>query len=346
MTMRQPHARATTTGARPAATRAAILGLGMHVPPQVLTNDDLARLVDTSNEWIVERTGIRTRHVAGPDQAASDLAVPAAEAALAEAGIDASDLDLIICATTTPDMIFPATACLVQDRIGATRAGAYDLLAACSSFVYGVIGAAQLIEAGVFKHVLVVGAEVLSKLVDWTDRATCVLIGDGAGAVVLGPSQDGGAILSSVVGADGSAGDLLKLPAGGSRIPMSAEVIRQNLHRARMDGQAVFKLAVRVVPAAVRQVVEKAGLVLDDISWIVPHQANQRILEAIARGMDLPFERFICTIDRYGNTSSASIPISIWEARRDGRIKDGDHLVLVAFGGGFTWAACALTWGR
>ncbi len=333
-------------GARPAATRAAILGLGMHVPPKVLTNDDLARLVDTSNEWIVERTGIRSRHVAEPDQAASDLAVPAAEAALAEAGVAASDLDLIICATTTPDMIFPATASLVQDRIGARQAGAYDLLAACSSFVYGVIGAAQLIEAGVFKYVLVVGAEVLSKLVDWTDRSTCVLIGDGAGAAVLGPSQNGGAILSSVVGADGSAGDLLKLPAGGSRIPMSTEAIRQNLHRARMDGQAVFKLAVRIVPAAVREVVDKAGLTLDDIRWIVPHQANQRILEAIARAMDLPFERFICTIDRYGNTSSASIPISIWEARRDGRIKDGDRLVLAAFGGGFTWAACALTWGR
>lgn len=345
MTMRQMRARSAASGARPAATRAAILGLGVYVPPRVLTNDDLAKMVETSDAWIVERTGIRTRHVAEPDQAASDLAVPAAQAALVEAGLAASDLDLIICATTTPDMVFPATACLVQDRIGASRAGAYDLLAACSSFVYGIIGAAQLIEAGVMRHVLVVGAEVLSKLVDWTDRATCVLIGDGAGAVVLGPAEGNGALLASVVGADGSAGDLLKLPAGGSRIPMSAEVIRANLHRARMDGQAVFRLAVRVVPAAVREVVAKAGLTLDDIRWIVPHQANQRILEAVARAMGLPFERFICTIDRYGNTSAASIPISIWEARRDGRIKDGDRLVLAAFGGGFTWAATALTWG-
>ena len=346
MTMRQPGTRAATAEARPAATRAAVLGLGVYVPPRVLTNHDLTKLVDTSDEWIVERTGIRLRHVAEADQAASDLAIPAAHAALAEAKMKASDVDLVICATTTPDMIFPATACVIQDRIGATRAGAYDLLAACSSFVYGVISAAQLIEAGVVRHVLVVGAEVLTKLVDWTDRTTCVLIGDGAGAVVMGPSQNGGALLSSVVGADGSAADLLKLPAGGSRIPMSTEAIAQNLHRARMDGQGVFKLAVRVVPGAIREAVQKAGLTMDDVAWIVPHQANQRILEAIARSMGLPFERFICTIDRYGNTSSASIPLSIWEARRDGRIKDGDRLVLVAFGGGFTWAACVLTWGR
>ncbi|MBI3998453.1 MAG: ketoacyl-ACP synthase III [Armatimonadetes bacterium] len=345
LTVRQPTTLPASQQARPAATRAAILGLGVHVPARVLTNDDLAKIVDTSDEWIVERTGIRTRRIAEPDQAASDLAVPASSAALRDAGLSASDLDLIICATTTPDMIFPATACLVQDRIGAAKAGAIDLLAACSSFVYGVITAAQMIESGVAQHVLVVGAEVLSKLVDWKDRTTAVLIGDGAGAAVLGPSQNSG-ILSSVVGADGSAGDLLKLPAGGSRIPITAEAIQQGLHRARMDGQAVFKLAVRVVPDAIRQTVQKAGLTLDDIDWIVPHQANQRILEAVARAMDLPFGRFICTIDRYGNTSAASIPLSIWEALRDGRIKDGDHLVLVAFGGGFTWAACTLIWGR
>lgn len=328
-----------------AATRAAVLGLGVHVPSRVLTNAELEKMVDTTAEWIVTRTGIHTRRVVAPDQASSDLAIPASEAALRDAGLSAADLDLIICATTTPDMLFPATACLVQDRIGAKRAGAFDLLAACSSFVYGMISASQAIETGIARHVLVVGAEVLTRLVDWTDRTTCVLIGDGAGAVVMGPARNGGGVRASVVGSDGSAADILKLPAPGSRIPASAEVIAKGLHRARMDGQSVFKLAVRTVPDAIHQVVYKAGMTLDDIAWVVPHQANQRIIEAIARGVDVPLERFISTIDHYGNTSSASIPLSLWEARSDGRLKDGDHIVLVAFGGGFTWSAVVLTWG-
>jgi 3-oxoacyl-[acyl-carrier-protein] synthase-3 len=342
LTRPAPHASPSTTR----TTRAAVLGLGVHVPPRILTNADLEQMVDTTDEWIVTRTGIRQRHVVDPDQASSDLAVPAAEAALREAGIAAGDLDLVICATTTPDMLFPATACLVQTRIGAHRAGAFDLLAACSSFVYGVITASQAIETGMARYVLVVGAEVLSKLVDWTDRTTCVLIGDGAGAVVMGPSDRGTGVRATVVGADGSAGDILKLPAPGSRIPMTADVITQGLHRARMDGQSVFKLAVRVVPDAIRQVVRAADLMLDDIAWFIPHQANQRIIEAIAKASQVPLERFVSTIDRYGNTSSASIPLSLWEARRDGRVKDGDHLVLIAFGGGFTWSGCVLTWGR
>jgi 3-oxoacyl-[acyl-carrier-protein] synthase-3 len=340
----------TQVAARPRSevspvTRAAVLGLGTFVPSRVLTNAELERMVETTDEWIVSRTGIRTRHMVAPDQASSDLAVPAAAAALRDAGLAAGDLDLIICTTTTPDMFFPATACLVQERIGARRAGAFDLLAACSSFVYGVITAAQVIESGMARYVLVVAAEVLTKLVDWTDRTTCVLIGDGAGAVVMGPSSNGGGVRASVVGADGSAADILKLPAPGSRNPMTPEVIAQGLHRARMDGQAVFKLAVRIVPDAIRQVVQTAGMTLDDIAWFVPHQANQRIIEAIARGTHVPLERFVSTIDRYGNTSSASIPLSLAEARRDGRLKHGDHVVLVAFGGGFTWSACALTWG-
>lgn len=327
-------------------TRAAILGLGMHVPPRILTNADLEKIVETNDEWIVTRTGIRTRRIVDGDQAASDLAVPAAEAALRDAGISAKDLDLIICGTTTPDMIFPATACIVQERIGAARAGAFDLLAACSSFVYGVVTAAQMIEAGLVRHVLVLGAEVLTRLADWSDRTTSVLIGDGAGAVVMGPSSGGGGVLSTVVGSDGSAADILKLPSGGSRIPMTEEAVAKGLHRARMDGQSVFKLAVRIVPEVIHEVVRKAGFSLDDISLVVPHQANLRITEAVARGIGLPLERFVSTIEAYGNTSSASVPISLWEARSDGRIKDGDHLVLVGFGGGFTWAACVLTWGR
>lgn len=327
-------------------TRAAILGLGIHVPPRILTNADLERIVETSDEWIVTRTGIRTRRIVEGDQAASDMAVPAAQAALRDAGVSAADLDLIICGTTTPDTIFPATACLVQERIGAKRAGGFDLLAACSSFVYGVVTAAQMIEAGLVRHVLVLGAETLTRLADWNDRTISVLIGDGAGAVVMGPSSSGAGVRSTVVGSDGSAANILSLPAGGSRVPMTAEVVAKGLHRARMDGQSVFKLAVRIVPETILQVVRKAGLSMDDISLVVPHQANQRITEAVARATGLPLERFVSTIEAYGNTSSASVPISLWEARSDGRIKDGDHLVLIGFGGGFTWAACVLTWGR
>ncbi|MDR7496724.1 MAG: beta-ketoacyl-ACP synthase III [Armatimonadota bacterium] len=344
--MHGPQPAATPAAAPAAVCRAAIRGLGVYVPPRVLTNDDLSRMVDTSDAWIVERTGIRTRHIASPDQAASDLGVAAARAALVDAGLEAGELDLIICATTTPDMLFPATACLIQDRLGARRAGAFDLLAACSSFVYGVIAAAQAIEAGVARHVMVVGAEVLSKLVDWTDRSLCVLVGDGAGAAVLGPAEGGGGVRAAVVGADGGAGDMLKLPGGGSRMPYSDEVLRQGLHYPRMDGRTLFRLAVRVVPDAIAEVVRRAEWSLDQVRWIVPHQANQRILEAVARQMGLPVERFVSTIEHYGNTSSASVPISLWEARGDGRIADGDRLVLAAFGGGFTWAACALTWGR
>lgn len=343
--MRQPAVTDRRTKMEP-VTRAAVLGLGVHLPERILTNTDLERIVDTTDEWIVARTGIRERRIVDDGQAASDLGVPAAAAALADAGVLADDLDLVLCATTTPDMIFPATACLIQERIGARRAGAFDLLAACSSFVYGVITAAQMIESGLARHILVVGAETLTRLVDWTDRTTCVLIGDGAGAVVMGPSAGEAGVRASVVGADGSAAEILQLPAGGSRHPITHDVIDRKLHRARMDGQAVFKLAVRVVPDAVRHVVRAAGLTLDDVAAIVPHQANQRILDAMARALGVPDARVISTIERYGNTSAASIPLSLWEARQDGRITDGAHLVLVGFGGGFTWSACALTWGR
>ncbi len=344
--MQQTYTARAKVAPQPVTTRAAVLGLGIYVPPRLLDNHELATRVDTSDEWIVERTGIRTRHIAAPDQAASDLAVPACLDALRDANLSAADLDLILCATTTPDMLFPATACLIQKRLGARRAGACDVLAACSSFLCAMITAAQMIEAGLIRYALVVGAEVLSKLVDWTDRTLCVLVGDGAGAVVMGPSTSGAGVLASVAHADGGAGDMLKLPAGGSRMPITQEVLAQRLHYPRMDGRTLFKLAVRVVPEVIEEVTRRAGLTLDEITWIVPHQANQRILEAVARAMRLPLERFICTIDRYGNTSAASVPISLWEARQDGRLRDGDRLVAVAFGGGFTWAACAMTWGR
>src|SRR5574341_70803 len=223
-----------------APTRAVVLGLGAYAPPKVLTNEDLARLVDTSDDWITSRTGIKRRHIAGPDEATSDLAISAARQALEGAGVRAQDLDLVLVGTATPDQICPATACVLQDRLGAANAGAFDLLAACSSFVYGLISAGQLIACGAIRTALVVGAETLSRLIDWEDRRTCVLIGDGAGAVVLGPSTSGRGLYSGAVGADGSAGDVLKVPAGGSRMPVTAEAIERKLHRAYMDGQAVF----------------------------------------------------------------------------------------------------------
>ncbi len=328
------------------SVRAAVLGLGVDIPTKVLTNDDLAKIVDTSDEWIVARTGIRRRHVAAPDQTTSDLALLASQRALAQSGVRPDELDLIVVGTASPDMYFPATACLLQDRLGARQVGAFDLLAACSSFVYGLITASQLIESSMIRYALVVGAETLTRLVDWQDRTTCILIGDGAGAVILGPSTSGAGIMSGVVGADGSAGDVLKLPAGGSRMPVTAEVIERNLHRARMDGQAVFKLAVRVIPNLVQQTAAKAGWTLADVDRIVPHQANIRIIEAVAHQLRLPLEKFVVNIQEYGNTSAASVPIALWEAVQNGQVRNGDRLILAAFGGGFTYAACALTWGH
>jgi 3-oxoacyl-[acyl-carrier-protein] synthase-3 len=328
------------------ARRAAIRGLGVHIPEHVLTNDDLARMVNTSDDWITARTGIKRRHLAAPDQSTGDLALLAAERALAGAEMDAADLDLIIVGTATPDHYFPATACLVQERLGAKRAGAFDLLAACSSFVYGLISAGQLIASGTIRHALVIGAETLSRLIDWEDRRTSVLIGDGAGAVVLTPATNGRGLYSGVVGADGSAGDVLKVAAGGSRIPMSFDAIERRLHRAYMDGQAVFKLAVRTVPGIVRDAVERAGWTLDEVDRFVPHQANLRIIEAMRDQLKLPADKFEVNIEEYGNTSAASVPLALYEAVAAGRIQDGHRVVLAAFGGGFTYAACALVWGH
>ena len=329
----------------PAELRATVLGVGAYAPPKVMTNDDLARLVDTSDEWITTRTGIKRRHIAGPDQATSDLAIVAAQQALEAAAVRAQDLDLILVGTATPDMLFPATACVLQDRLGAARAGAFDLLAACSSFVYGLISAGQMIASGVIRTALVVGADTLSRLIDWEDRSTCVLIGDGAGAVVLGSSERGRGIYAGRVGADGSAGDVLKVPAGGSRMPVTAEAIERKLHRGYMDGQAVFKLAVRTIPGLIRETVAQAGWTMDQVDLIVPHQANLRIIEAMASQLHLPMEKFVVNIQEYGNTSAASVPLALFEAVQGGRIHAGDRLVLAAFGGGFTYAACALVWG-
>ncbi len=324
-----------------------IIGWGMYAPPRVITNDDLAQIVETSDEWIRTRTGIRERHIVDkPSETTATLAARAARAALDKAGLPPSALDMIIVATSSPEHLFPATACIVQDAIGATNAGAFDLSAACSGFVYGLAMAHGLIVSGQADTVMVIGAETLSRLVDWSDRNTCVLFGDGAGAVILQASEQPGGLLASVLGADGSGAYLLSLPAGGSRLPASIETVRNGDHYIKMDGKAVFRFATRVMADATRQVVEKAGLTLDDVELIIPHQANIRIIESsVVRQLKFPKEKVFINLDRYGNTSTASIPIALVEAVEAGRIHPGDHIVLVGFGAGLTWAAALREWG-
>ncbi len=324
-----------------------IVGWGMYTPEHVVTNEDLAKIVETNDAWIRSRTGIRERHlVDNPQESSSTLAARAARAALERAGLPPTALDMIILATSSPDHLFPATACIVQDAIGATNAGAYDLSAACSGFVYGMAMAHGLIVSGQANTVMVIGAETLSRLVDWSDRNTCVLFGDGAGAVILQGREEPGGFLASVLGADGSGAGLLTLPAGGSRLPASVETVRRGDHYIKMDGKAVFRFATRVMANATRQVVEKAGLTLDDVELIVPHQANVRIIESsVVRQLKFPREKVFVNLERYGNTSTASIPMALTEAVETGRLKQGDHVVLVGFGAGLTWAAALIQWG-
>jgi 3-oxoacyl-[acyl-carrier-protein] synthase-3 len=321
-----------------------ITGWGMSVPEAVLTNDDLAKIVDTNDAWIRERTGIRERRIARENQFPSTLGAEAALKALEVANVQPAEVDLIICATSSPEYFFPATACLIQDAIGADKAGAFDLSAACSGFIYAVNMAAQSIRSGSIRTALVIGAETLSRFVNWKDRNTCILFGDGAGAFVLQASERPGGVLSAVMRSDGSGGDLLSVPAGGSRHPAAEATIRAGEHFIHMDGREVFRFATRVMAASTKEAIEAAGLTLDQIQCIVPHQANIRIIEAAARGLKLPMEKFIVNLDRYGNTSTASIPIAVVEAAASGRIKPGDKLVLVGFGGGLTWGAMAAEW--
>ncbi|AUS10462.1 3-oxoacyl-ACP synthase [Laceyella sacchari] len=321
-----------------------ILGTGAFVPEKVLTNADLEKMVDTNDEWIVSRTGIRERRIAAPDQASSDLAVKAAERALAHAGLTADQLDLIIVATVTPDMSFPATACLVQDKLGASKAATFDLSAACTGFLYGVSTAAQFIQTGMYKYVLVIGVECLSRIVDWSDRNTCVLFGDGAGAAVLGPVEDGYGFLSYELGGDGSGQDLLKLEAGGSRKPASQQTLDERLHFIYMNGREVFKFAVRVLGNATEEALAKAGLGKHDIDFLIPHQANIRIIESAVKRFGLTEDKVVVNLDRYGNMSSASVPVALDEAVKSGKIKKGDTLALCGFGGGLTWGAAILKW--
>lgn len=321
-----------------------IVGWGKSVPPQVLTNDDLAQMVDTSDEWIRTRTGICERHIAADGEVTSTMALQAARQALEVAGLNPSQLELVIVATMTPDYAFPSTACLVQDALGATRAAAFDLSAGCTGFVYGLSVAADLISSGAYENALVIGAETLSRVIDWSDRDTCVLFGDGAGAVVLRANGIDGGVLSTVLGSDGSGSTLLYMPAGGSREPASHKTVSEGSHYLKMRGREVFRFAVRAMSTATRQVVEQAGLTLADLKLVIPHQANKRIIEASTRSLGLPPEVVFSNLERYGNTSAASIPIALCEAAEDGRIEQGDLLVCVGFGAGLTWGAAAVRW--
>ena len=321
-----------------------ITGWGMAVPKAVMTNDDLAKIVDTNDAWIRDRTGIAQRHVAKENEFPSTMAVEASIKALKVANLRPTDLDLIICSTSTPEYIFPATACLIQDQLGATKAGAFDLLAACSGFIYGLNMAAQSIRSGSIKSALVIGSETLSKFVNWKDRNTCILFGDGAGAFILQASDQPGGVLSAVMHSDGSGGDLLSLPGGGSRYPATESTVHEGKHYIQMDGKEVFRFATRVMASATQEALDAAGLTVEQVRWIVPHQANIRIIDAAARGLKLPMERFIVNIDRYGNTSTASIPIAMVEAVEKGQIQPGDKLVMVGFGAGLTWGALAAEW--
>lgn len=321
-----------------------ILGLGKYVPERILTNQELETMVDTNDEWIVTRTGIRERRIAASDQATSDLAYEAAQEALRNAGITADQLDLIIVATVTPDMAFPSTACILQDKLGATRAAAFDLSAACSGFLYGVNTAVNFIASGAYEHVLVIGADSLSKITDFTDRNTCILFGDGAGAAIIGRVKEGHGFRSFVLGANGAGAPLLKVAGGGSRNPSTFETVDKRMHYIYMEGSEVFKFAVRIMGNAAEEALEKAGISKEDVDLLIPHQANLRIIQSALNRLDLTADKCMVNLDRYGNMSAASVPVALAEAVEQGRVKEGDCLVLVGFGGGLTWAASTLIW--
>jgi 3-oxoacyl-[acyl-carrier-protein] synthase-3 len=321
-----------------------IIGTGAYTPDYVLTNRDLEQIVDTSDEWIVSRTGIRERRIAPPDTPSSSLATEAAARALQDAGIQAGELDQIIVGTVTGDRIFPSTACIVQDRLAASNAFAFDVSAACAGFLYGLSVGRCAIISGAARTVLVLGVESLSKIVDWTDRNTCVLFGDAAGAVVLRSTGKPGGVLATKLHSDGSLVHLLEMPAGGSLLPPSHETVEKRLHTIHMSGNDVFKHAVRAMESVAVEALEAAGRSASELDLLVPHQANYRIIDATARRLGLPMEKVFVNLDRYGNTSSASIPLALDEARRSGRIKPGDLVEMVTFGGGFTWAAAVVEW--
>ncbi len=323
---------------------AAVVGWGKYVPQRVMTNDELATMVDTSDEWIRQRTGILERRIADLKEFTSTMAIRAARAALRVAALDPDRLDLIIVCTVTGDYPFPATASLVQDALGASHAGAFDLAAGCSGFIYGLSLASQMIAAGAYDNILVIGAETLSRIIDWSDRQTCVLFGDGAGAFVLQASDQPGGVISFTLGSDGSGADLLIMPGGGSRHPFNETTLANGMTKIRMNGREVFRFATRIMGRAAKEVIDRAGLDIDHVELFVPHQANLRIISTAAKFLGLPMDRVYVNLDRYGNTSAASVPIAVCEAVEEGRIKPGDHIVLVAFGAGLSWAAALIQW--
>ncbi len=323
--------------------RVGIIGVGKYLPKKILSNRDLEKMVDTSDEWITTRTGIKQRRIVAKEEAASDLAIKAARQALKKTGIKPQNIDLIIVATITPDMQFPATATLVQNRLGAKDAIAFDLSAACAGFIYALIVAQQFIARGTSKNALVIGSEVLSSITDWQDRNTCVLFGDGAAAAVLAEVKSGG-IVSAYLGSDGSKTDLLMLPAGGSRLPASRQTIGKKLHYIKMEGNELFRLAVKLMLEAAQIAIKRAGLQAKDIDLVIPHQANVRIISAMIKRLGIPREKVYLNIQRYGNMSSASLATALCEAVEEGRVKKGDYILLDGFGAGLVWGACVIKW--
>lgn len=321
-----------------------IVGMGVYIPDRVVTNDEIGEIIGSNDEWIKSRTGIAERRFAAPHQATSDMGVIAGRRALEDAGISPEEVDLIILATATPDMFFPASACLVQDRLGAKKAAAFDLEAGCTGFVYALVTGSQFISSGLYKTVLIIGSDTLSRITNWQDPKTCVLLGDAAGAVVLTAVPKEYGLLAVTLGSDGSGGMLLTIPAGGSRMPTTPKTVERNLHTLDMNGREVFKFAVRIMVESTEEVVQQAGLSLNDISLFIPHQANSRIIEAAAKKLNVPMDRMLVNINRYGNTSSASIPLALWEGHQEGRFKHGDNIVMVGFGSGLTWGAVVLRW--
>jgi 3-oxoacyl-[acyl-carrier-protein] synthase III len=323
---------------------ATITGIGAYVPDRILTNDELSGMVDTSDEWITSRTGIRERRIAAPDQALSDLALPAALGALEQAGVEGAEVDLLIVATVTPDMLFPSTAAILADQLGADEAGAYDLSAGCTGFMYALAQAYGMLAGGLAHRALVIGGDVLSKILDWTDRRTCVLFGDGAGAVVLEP-RDRDGFLGFELGADGSGGPQLYLPAGGSRSPATAETVAERQHFTQMNGREVFKFATRVLVSSGQEILQACDRTIDDVDVYIPHQANVRIIEHARQKLGVPEERVVVNVDHYGNTSSGSIPLALADAAAEGRLHEGDLVLMTGMGAGLTWGSALMKWG-
>ena len=320
-----------------------ITGIGAYAPERVVTNDDLAKMMDTSDEWIVERTGIHERRIAADDQALSDLALPAARQALKQAGADAATVDLVIVATVTPDMAFPSAGAIIADELGAPDAAAYDLSAGCTGFMYAVAQGYGMVASGLARHALVIGGDVLSRILDWSDRGTAVLFGDGAGAVVIERVSEGG-FLGFELGADGSGGPQLFVPAGGSREPATAETVAERKHYVQMNGREVFKFATRVLVSSAEKVLAECGKTVDDVDVYIPHQANVRIIDHAAEKLGIPKEKIVVNVDRYGNTSSGSIPLALADAQADGRLQDGALVLMTGMGAGLTWGSGLIEW--